>query len=373
MSTDHLADLAAQGVSIWLEHLSREQLTSGSLAVLVRDYHVTGVTTNLSIVQAALTQEEAYADALTELARSGASAEEALRVIVIQDVRDACDLLAPVFEATGGADGRVCIEVDPRLARDSDATIGQALELARTVGRPNVLITVPATLAGLSAITEILAHGVSVNATLIFSLTRYRAVMHAFQAGLEQARTHGHDLGGIHSVASFFISWVDTEVDARLAAVTGEATAQAQELRGRAAIANARLAYRAHKEAFATARWESLAAAGASPQRPLWACTSVKDPAYPDTRYVTELIAAGTVTAAPEATVRAVADHGEICGDTVRGTYAASEDVLDGLARLGIDYADVTDTLENEGIAKFEKAWEELLAGVHDTMEKVEK
>jgi len=358
--------LTDAGVSIWLDDLSRERLTSGNLAGLVATRGVVGVTTNPSIFQAALAHGEAYAAQVRELATAGADVDTAVAALTTHDVREACDVFAPVFEATEGVDGRVSIEVDPRLAHDTDATIAQVRALHAQVGRPGVLIKIPATLEGLPAISAVLAEGISVNVTLIFSLERYRAVLNAFLVGLERAREAGLDLSSIHSVASFFVSRVDTEVDARLTAIgTGEALA----LKGQAALANARLAYHAYEEAFASSRWESLAAAGARPQRPLWASTGVKDPAYPDTLYVTELVAPGTVNTMPEKTLEALADHGAVHGDTITGAYAAADATLDALERLGIPYAEVTDLLEREGVAKFEAAWQQVLDGVQTALE----
>ena len=360
-SSDHLGDLAAAGVSIWLDDLSRGRLTSGGLAGLIRNQHVTGVTTNPSIFQAAITSGSDYDTQLASLGAGGATADDAVFAMTTDDVRSACDLFAPVAAATDGVDGRVSIEVDPRLAHETGPTIEQAKALAAAVGRDNVLIKIPATLAGLPAITAVLAEGISVNVTLIFSLERYRAVMNAFIEGLERAHEAGHDLARIHSVASFFVSRVDTEVDARLDAIGTEA---ARELKGKAAVANAQLAYQAYEEVFSTPRWRSLADEGARPQRPLWASTGVKDPALPDTLYVTGLVAAGCVNTMPEKTLRAVADHGTVAGDTITGSYAAAQATLDAIEDLGVSYTDVVDKLEREGVAKFEQAWEALLADV---------
>ncbi len=359
--TDHLADLAAAGVSIWLDDLSRGRLTSGGLAGLIRDQHVTGVTTNPSIFQAAITAGSDYDAQLASLAASGAAADEAVFAMTTDDVRAACDLFAPVAAATHGVDGRVSIEVDPRLAHDTGPTIEQAKALAAAVGRDNVLIKIPATLAGLPAIAAVLAAGISVNVTLIFSLERYRAVMNAFIEGMERAHEAGHDLARIHSVASFFVSRVDSEIDARLDAVGTDA---ARELKGKAAVANAQLAYQAYEEVFSTPRWHSLADEGARPQRPLWASTGVKDPALPDTLYVTGLVAPGCVNTMPEKTLRAVADHCAVSSDTITGSYAAAQATLDAIESLGISYTDVVAKLESDGVAKFEQAWKALLADV---------
>ena len=282
------------------------------------------------------------------------------------DVRDACDLFLPTYQQTNGVDGRVSIEVDPRLAHDTGATISQAQELAKIVDRPNVLIKIPATLAGLPAITAVLAEGISVNVTLIFSLDRYAAVIDAHQAGLEQAKANGHDLSKIHSVASFFVSRVDSEIDKRLDAM---GTPEASAMRGEAAIANARLAFQLYEQRYSGESWDALAAAGANAQRPLWASTGVKDKAYDDTRYVVELVAPGTVNTAPEKTIDSVADHGVIRGNTIEGTYAAASSVFSALQALGIDMDEIYQVLETEGVDKFEKSWAELLQTVAASLE----
>jgi transaldolase len=273
----------------------------------------------------------------------------------------------PVYEATDHVDGRVSIEVDPRLAHDADKTVEAARSLASTVDRANALIKIPATAEGISAITRVIGEGISVNVTLIFSLERYRAVMNAFLTGLEQAKQNGKDLASIASVASFFVSRVDSEIDKRLDAL---GTDEAKELRGKAGIANARLAYQAYEEVIGDERWKALAAAGARVQRPLWASTGVKDPAYPDTMYVTELVAPDTVNTMPGKTLDAVADHGEIAGETIRGRYDEAAQVLDRLERLGISYTEVTDLLEREGVDKFDKSWAELLQTVTDELDR---
>jgi transaldolase len=289
-----------------------------------------------------------------------------VRAITTADVRHACDVFRDVYTATDGLDGRVSIEVDPRLAHDADATINEALDLAKTVDRPNLFIKIPATAAGLPAITRVLAQGISVNVTLIFSTQRYREVMDAFLAGLEQAQSNGHTLNTIHSVASFFVSRVDTEIDQRLDAIGSPAATQ---LRGQAAIANARLAYAAYQEVFASPRWNKLAVAGAHPQRPLWASTGVKDPAYSDTRYVDELVVAGTVNTMPEKTLFAVQDHGHITGDTITGRAEQAAAVFDTLRELGIDTTDVFQVLEKQGVDKFIASWQELLNTVSEQLE----
>ncbi|MHA7127456.1 transaldolase [Janibacter indicus] len=356
-----IAALREAGVSVWLDDLSRERLRSGNLQELIDTTGIVGVTTNPSIFQAALADGDAYTQQLNALAAEGKGVDEVVFALTTDDVREACDLFAPIFEATDGVDGRVSLEVDPRLAHDPEATATSAQELAAAVDRPQVHIKIPATEAGLPAITRTLAEGISVNVTLIFSLERYRAVMNAFVEGLEQALAAGKDISKIHSVASFFVSRVDTEIDARLDEI---GTDEAKALRGQAGVANARLAYQAYEEVFSTPRWQRLEAEGGRRQRPLWASTGVKDPAYPDTLYVTELVAADTVNTMPEKTLDATIDHGEVAGDTITSGYAQAQEVLDRLEALGISYTEVTDKLEVEGVDKFEKAWGELLDGV---------
>ncbi|MHB1064232.1 MAG: transaldolase [Georgenia sp.] len=353
--SDPLNALAEAGVSIWLDDLSRERLVSGTLADLVAHHHVVGVTTNPTIFARAITGGHAYDSQVSDLAVRGVDVGEALRALTTFDVRWACDVLRPVYEATDGVDGRVSIEVDPRIARDTMATIAEARALWWAVDRPNLFIKIPGSRQGLPAIAACLAEGISINITLIFSLSRYDAVMDAFLDGMEQARAAGHDLSTIGSVASFFVSRVDTEVDARLDEL---ATPAAAELRGRAAIANARVAYEHYERVFASPRWASLRAAGAHPQRPLWASTSTKDPAYPDTRYVVDLVAPGVVNTMPEATMRAVADHGQVHAESVHAGYGDAHDALAALRRLGIDYDDVVQTLEDDGLSTFEASWQ---------------
>ncbi len=366
--TDALAELSEQGVSIWLDDLSRELLNGGDLERLITDKHVVGVTTNPTIFASALSQGEAYTDQVRELVEAGADVEAAVFAITTADVQRACDVLRPVYDRTDGIDGRVSIEVDPRLSHDTARTVEVAKALFAAVDRPNVMIKIPATVEGLAAISQTLAEGISVNVTLIFALDRYRGVMQAFLTGLEQAREAGKDLSTIHSVASFFVSRVDTEVNRRLDEIGSD---EAAALRGKAAIANARLAFQAFEEVFATPRWQVLADAGAHPQRPLWASTGMKDKAYPDTLYVTELVARPTVNTMPSTTMDATADHGQIHGDTVRGGYAEAAAVLDAIERLGISYTEVTALLEREGLDKFEKSWGELLATVSDELARV--
>ncbi|QFZ73350.1 transaldolase [Streptomyces fagopyri] len=356
-----LKRLSDEGVSIWLDDLSRKRIASGNLAELVATKHVVGVTTNPSIFQAAIGSGAGYEEQLAELAVRGVTVDEAVRMMTTADVRAAADILRPVYDATGGRDGRVSIEVDPRLAHHTTATVAEAKQLAWLVDRPNVMIKIPATEAGLPAITEVVGLGISVNVTLIFSLERYRAVMDAYLAGLEKAREAGVDLAGVHSVASFFVSRVDSEIDKRLAKV---GTDEALALKGRAALANARLAYEAYEDVFGAARWTALATAGANKQRPLWASTGVKDPAYKDTLYVDELVAPGTVNTMPEATLDATADHGDIHGDAVTGGYAQARADLAAVERLGISYDEVVKQLEDEGVSKFEAAWGDLLDAV---------
>jgi transaldolase len=354
----NLAALSAAGVSVWLDDLSRERLQTGNLQNLIDTRSVVGVTTNPSIFQAALSKGDAYDGQIKELAERGADVDATIRTVTTDDVRKTCDLFAKAYAASGGVDGRVSIEVDPRLAHDTDKTILQAIELWKIVDRPNLLIKIPATEAGLPAITAVIAEGISVNVTLIFSVERHRAVMDAYLEGLEKAKEAGHDLAKIHSVASFFVSRVDTEIDARLDKLGSE---EALALRGQAGVANARLAYAAYEEVFGGARFAKLKESGARVQRPLWASTGVKNPDYSDTLYVTELVAANTVNTMPEKTLEAVADHGVVTGDTITGTAEASQQVFDKLSAIGIDLTDVFLVLENEGVDKFEKSWAELL------------
>ncbi|WP_427007672.1 transaldolase [Pseudarthrobacter sp. H2] len=361
MTTTPTQQLSDAGVSIWLDDLSRNRLNTGSLRKLIEEKNVVGVTTNPSIFHAAITTGHDYDAKIKELAAAGAGVEEAVFAITTADVADACDLFAPVAAATKGVDGRVSIEVDPRLAWDTAATITEAKELYGQVNKENVHIKIPATIEGLEAITATLSAGISVNVTLIFSLERYRAVINAFQGGLEQAKENGHDLSRIHSVASFFVSRVDTEIDKRLDAI---GTDEARALKGKAGVANARLAYQIYEELFSTERWGLLADAGALPQRPLWASTGVKDPAYPDTLYVTELVAPGVVNTMPEKTLDATFDHGAVTGNTITRGYDDANATLNALDALGISYNDVVAVLESEGLDKFVASWKELLGDV---------
>lgn len=361
-----LHELAEAGVSVWLDDLNRPMILDGDLQAYI-DRGVLGVTTNPTIFATALSQGEAYSDQVRELAGAGADVDDAVHALTTQDVRDACDIFLPTFEATGGQDGRVSIEVDPRLAKDTAGTVEMARTLWSEIDRPNLLVKIPATVEGLPAISQTLAAGISVNVTLIFSLDRYRGVMNAYLTGLEQAREQGRDLSTIHSVASFFVSRVDSEIDKRLGEIgTEEATA----LRGKAGLANARLAYQAFEEVFSTPRWANLRDSGANAQRPLWASTGVKDPDYPDTLYVTELVAPQTVNTMPSKTLEATVDHGELRGDTITGSYAEAQQVLDDLERVGVSYPEVVDLLEVEGVDKFEKSWEELLQSVQGELDK---
>ncbi|ALJ20744.1 transaldolase [Microbacterium sp. No. 7] len=351
--------LSVAGVSIWLDDLSRSRISSGNLADLVATRDVTGVTTNPTIFQGAIgnASDDSYREALSRLAAEGADADAAIFALTTADVRDAADVFRPVYDATRGVDGRVSIEVSPDLAHDTAATVTEAKRLWKAVDRPNTLIKIPATKAGLPAITEVIAAGISVNVTLIFSLERYAEVIDAYLAGLERAHSGDFDLASIHSVASFFVSRVDTEVDKRLAAI---GTPEALALKGKAGIANARLAYELYEQKFAGKRARDLVAVGANVQRPLWASTGVKDPALPDTLYVTELVAPGTVNTMPEKTLQATFDHAVVTGDTITGGYAAAHGVFDALTRAGVDFADVTQVLEDEGVDKFIASWHDL-------------
>ncbi|MFE6721064.1 transaldolase [Streptomyces albidoflavus] len=373
---DALKRLSDEGVAIWLDDLSRKRITSGNLAELIDESNVVGVTTNPSIFQKAISQGDGYESQLADLAAREVSVDEAVRMITTADVRDAADILRPVFDATDGQDGRVSIEVDPLLAHNTKATVAEAKQLAWLVDRPNTLVKIPATRAGLPAITEVIGKGISVNVTLIFSLERYREVMDAYLAGLEKAKAAGLDLSKIHSVASFFVSRVDSEIDKRLDAI---GTDEAKALKGRSALANARLAYQAYEKVFgsldgttpASARWAELEKAHANRQRPLWASTGVKDPAYKDTMYVDDLVAPGTVNTMPEATLEAAADHAEITGDAVSGTYESAQGVLDAVAKLGIGYDEVVQLLEDEGVDKFEASWKDLLTSTKAELDRL--
>jgi len=364
--SDRLKALADAGVSIWLDDLSRERIETGNLADLVKNKSVVGVTTNPTIFAAAIADGERYDDQVGRLVQQGEGVDRVVFELTTEDVRNACEIMAPVHEEHP-ADGRVSIEVEPDLANDTEGTIASARALWSAVDRPNALIKIPATKEGLPAITAAIAEGISVNVTLIFGIQRYREVMDAYLTGLEQARDAGLDLNRIHSVASFFVSRVDTEVDKRLEAI---GTDEAKALEGKAAVANARLAYAAYEEVIASDRWRVLAEAGANPQRPLWASTGVKNEAYSDTLYVTDLVVADTVNTMPEKTMEAFADHGELRGDTVTGTAGEAQEVFDRLAGVGIDFDDVLLVLEHEGVDKFKKSWDELVETVTGQMEK---
>jgi transaldolase len=367
----NLAALSSAGVSVWLDDLSRQRLQSGNLQELIDTMSIVGVTTNPSIFQNALSHGDAYDAQVAELAERGADVDATIRTVTTDDVRNGCDVLRPQWEASDGVDGRVSIEVDPRLAHETDKTIAQAIELWKIVDRPNLLIKIPATKAGLPAITAVLAEGISVNVTLIFSVERHREVMDAYLAGLEGAKAAGHDLSKIHSVASFFVSRVDTEIDKRLEKLGSD---DALALRGQAGVANARLAYAAYQEVFVGGdRFAPLEADGARVQRPLWASTGVKNPDYSDTLYVTELVAPNTVNTMPEATINAVADHGVITGDTITGTASAAQEVFDNLSSIGIDLPDVFVVLEDEGVEKFEASWKELLDATQAQLQSADK
>jgi transaldolase len=364
--TDRLAQLSAAGVAIWLDDLSRERLATGGLDKLRRECHVVGVTTNPTIFAKALSDADDYADQVKDLAAREVTVEEASRMMTAYDVRWACDVMRPAYDASRGVDGRVSIEVDPRVAEQTERTVAEAKALWWLVDRPNLFIKIPATRPGLPAITETLAEGISVNVTLIFGLQRYEEVMEAFLAGMERAKANGHDLSTMASVASFFVSRVDTEVDKRLDKI---GTPEAQALHGKAGVANAQLAYQRYERVFAGPRWQALADAGARPQRPLWASTSTKNPAYRDVMYIEELVAPGVVNTMPEPTARAFADHGETRPDAVTRSYDDAQRVLDRLAEVGVDYDDVVETLEREGVEKFSASWAELLDGITKSLE----
>ena len=363
--SDVLQELTQAGVSVWLDDISRERLRSGNLEALVRDFHVRGVTSNPTIFANALAKGDAYEEQIKDLAIRGVTVEEASRMITTYDIRWGADVLRGVYDSSGGVDGRVSIEVDPRLARETDKTVAEAKQLWWLVDRPNIFIKIPATAEGIPAITATLAQGISVNVTLIFSLERYGEVIDAYMAGLEQAAANGHDITTIGSVASFFVSRVDTEVDKRLNAI---GTPEAHALKSKAAIANARLAYELYEQKLDTDRWRALAAKGAKVQRPLWASTSTTDPSLPDTLYVVDLVVKDTVNTMPEATLRATADHGVLQGDTVHGTYDESRALFASLEALGISYDDVVQVLEDEGVSKFEVSWNEMLATIKNEL-----
>ena len=359
--SDALADLSNAGVSIWLDDISRERLRTGNLQDLIDGKHIVGVTSNPTIFQKALEKGDAYNEQLHDLALRKTDTDEAVRYLMGYDIRWACDVLRPVFDASDGQDGRVSIEVDPRLAHDTERTTAEAKALWWLVDRPNVMIKIPAMEEGLASITDATAEGISVNVTLIFGLDRYDQVMDAYLSGLEQAKAKGIDLSTIRSVASFFVSRVDTEIDKRLDKL---GTDEAKSLRGKAGIANARLAYERYEKVIGSDRWKVLEAAGANTQRPLWASTGVKDPSYDDTMYVVDLAAPNTVNTMPEATLDAVFDHGQVHGDAISGTYEQSRKVIDDLDAIGIGYNDVIEVLEAEGVQKFEDSYAQLAESV---------
>ncbi|MBA3780565.1 MAG: transaldolase [Nocardioides sp.] len=364
--SDKLKALADAGVSIWLDDLSRERIETGNLVDLVKDRSVVGVTTNPTIFAAAIANGERYDEQVGKLVAAGEPVDKVIFELTTEDVRNACDILAPVAQSTAH-DGRVSIEVEPDLANDTDATIGSAKALWAAVDRTNVLIKIPATLEGLPAISAATAEGISVNVTLIFGEQRYREVMDAYLTGLEQAKEAGRDLSAIRSVASFFVSRVDTEIDPRLDEI---GTDIALALKGKAAVANALVAYGAFEEVLASDRWRALADAGANPQRPLWASTGVKNPDYVDTMYVTDLVVPETVNTMPEKTMEAFADHGELLGDVVTGKASEGRAILDRLGEVGVDFDDVLLVLETEGVDKFKKSWIELVETVKAQMAK---
>jgi transaldolase len=359
--SERLKALADAGVSIWLDDLSRERIETGNLADLVKNNYVVGVTTNPTIFAAALSDGERYDAQVRELAANDVDVDEAIFTLTTSDVRDACDVLKDAFDASGGVDGRVSIEVSPGLAHDEQATIESAKRLWAEVDRENLFIKIPATTEGGPAISDVLGEGISVNVTLIFGLDRYDKVMDAYLEGLEKAKANGKDLSKIHSVASFFVSRVDTEIDKRLDASSDP---QAGNLKGLAGVANARLAYQAYQRKFAGERFAALKADGANTQRPLWASTGVKNPDYRDTMYVADLVVANVVNTMPEKTMHAFADHGEVDGDQVTTRYAEAQQVMDDLAKVGIDYDDVIAVLEREGVEKFVASWDELVETV---------
>jgi transaldolase len=357
MANRRLAELSKAGVSIWIDSLSREMLETGELKALIDDDSVVGVTSNPSIFQKAMATGEWYDEQLAEVLKTEDDPTEIFLRLAIEDIKRACDLLLPVWDGGGGQDGYVSLEVDPTLAYDREATFEQALRLSEEVDRPNLLVKIPATKPGLGAIEDCIAKGVSINVTLIFSLERYRAVVEAYIRGIERLVAAGKDPSGVASVASFFVSRVDTEADRRLA------QSSAKKLQGKLAIANAKLAYAHYLEAFAGPRWEFLAAKGATKQRCLWASTSTKDPSYRDVLYVEELIGPETVNTMPLETLRAFADHGETKETLTKG-IAGAQKLIGELAAAGVDYDDVVETLEAEGVQKFADSFDELLDGI---------
>ena len=370
MTTSPLHELSKAGVSIWLDDLSRDRIESGTLAELISSRSVSGVTTNPTIFAGAFSKGAAYAKQLAELAVRGATADEAVFEATTQDVAAACDIFKGVYDSTNGFDGRVSIEVEPGLANKTKESVEQAIALYKKVDRENVLIKIPATKEGLKAISQVLAEGISVNVTLIFSLERYREVISAYKDGIALAIKNGKDASKIHSVASFFVSRVDLEVNKRLDVI---GTPDAMAMKNKAALANARLAYQVFLDEFAKADWSEMEKVGANKQRPLMASTGVKDAALPDTLYVTELIAPHIVNTMPEKTMEAVFDHGVIKGDTVTSHFADAAKVLADLEAMGVSYEKVTNLLEEEGVDKFIVSWNELLETVSSALENASK
>ena len=366
MTTSPTAELQKLGVSIWLDDLSKDRLTTGSLQGLMDTHHVVGVTSNPTIFAGSVAGSDSYAKDIAELTKAGSSLEDAVFTIMVSDVQGACDVLGPEFIRSKGVDGRVSLEVSPELAHDTQGTIDQALKLWKQVGRKNLMIKIPATLAGLPAITAVVAEGISVNVTLIFSLERYAQVIDAYCAGIVLAQDRGFEISTIHSVASFFVSRVDSAIDPLLDAV---GTPEAQSLKSLAAIANARLAYELFTTSHARPEIESMVRLGMNPQRPLWASTGVKDPALPQDYYVTELAVAQTVNTMPEKTLLATEKSGVIQKDNVTGSYDEARSVVERIQALGISLTDITAALEKEGVEKFIVSWKELLATVSTAME----
>ncbi|WP_029768109.1 transaldolase [Haloglycomyces albus] len=362
----NLAALSYEGVSVWLDDISRDRLRTGNLASLIAEMSVVGVTSNPIIFAKAISSGDAYEQQLRDLATRNVSVGEAVRTMTATDIRWACDVLRTVYDTTAHVDGRVSLEVDPRFAYDTEATIAEAKYLWWLVDRPNLMIKIPATEEGLPAISAALEAGISVNVTLIFSLERYRDVIDAFMTGLERAKEAGRDVSEIKSVASFFVSRVDSKVDGQLDQIGSD---EAKALKGQAAIANARLAYQEYLTAFDTPRWQRLADRGATVQRPLWASTSTKDPSYRSVMYVEDLVAANCVNTMPEATMESFAEEGEVTSGTITPFFTDAADVLLRLENLGIDYHEVVTSLETEGVQKFIDPWVELQDKVQEELD----
>ena len=360
MAKSRLHELSEHGVSVWIDYLSRDMIQGGKLAQMMDEDAVVGVTSNPTIFQKAISQGTAYDEQLKEVLAEETDPKEIFYRIAARDIEDACDLMRPVWERTNGVDGYVSWEVDPTLAYDVENTYEEAQRLHEWIGRPNLHVKIPATKPGVAAIEDMIASGKNINVTLIFSLQRYKEVVEAYLRGLERLVAAGGDPASVHSVASFFVSRVDTEADNRLDAI---GTPEALKLRGKLAIANAKLAYRHWEEAFSGERWEFLAGKGATKQRCLWASTSTKNPEYRDVMYVEELIGPETVNTMPEETIRAFQDHG-VVEDTLEKGIKKARKLLEELAAAGVDYDDVVLTLEEEGVQKFADSFEELLDGV---------